>query len=550
MINPSNPAPGVYGYIKDASERFPLVSSSIPAYVGEAQRGKPNTPIFVTDNEDRRAKLGDLNPQKYGFAGYCLDRNLRNTNRAFFVRVVNQAKTAFAWLTVDDPAAVNPVMRLTNNSVAGSNVPEGNEDPMKNIGFLATTPGIQNVTGFFSAKDPGAWNNQITVAVGPSNPAGVPLRSNGHNPKHLNVYVYYGAFAAGIAPIEKFTVSLTQEVNENGEQMYIEDVINVNSKYIDFKHNELFGAQYEFVTSAHETLAGGDDGQRATVTQIVNAWDAYSDPEQIDISLLVNAGYTHHLIQHKMLQLAEQRGDAYAILDTPSNMQEVSNSVAYRRQTLNANTFWGGMYGPDILIYDTFTDRQLYIPISGDVAQRMAFTASNRALWFAAAGMENGTLQNILGVRHEYDQGARDALEQAQVNYVRKLPDGLGYCLWSQNTLLARASAFRDANVVALSLHILKASKTYTENKLFDPNDAFLRASIKTSADDFMRPIKAGRGVEYFNNQCDERNNTKDLIANGDLVLDMLYDPTIATKRVHVRFNLNPKGSTFTGIEA
>lgn len=549
MINPSNPAPGVYGYIKDASERFPSVSSSIPAFVGEAERGDVGVAVLCFDKQDRRERFGALDPQKYGFAGYCMDRALRNTNRAYFVRVVNNAMTAFAWLTVDDPTAVNPVIRLTNNSVAGSSVPVGDADPFKNVGFAATTPGIANITGFFCARNPGEWNNQITVAVGTSNPDGVPIRTNGHNPKHFVVYVYYGTFVAGITPVEKFTVSLDYEVDADGQQMYIEEVINNKSRYIKFKHNELFGAKYDFVTSAHETLDGGTNGQRATVNQIREAWEIYGDPEKIDVGLLVNSGYTHHLIQHKMLEIAERRGDAYAILDVPSNRQEVADSVAYRRQTLNANTYYGGIYGPDILIYDEYTDRKFYIPISGDVAQRWAFTAANRFLWFAAAGMENGMLQNILGVRVEYDQGARDSLESAQVNYVRKLPQGMGYALWAQNTLYARASALRDANVVALSLYILKASKAYTENRLFDPNDPFLRASVKQSADDFMRPILRGRGVERFENRCDEKNNPKDVVANGDLVLDMEYDPTIAAKRVHVRFNINPKGSRFTGVD-
>jgi phage tail sheath protein FI len=550
MINPSNPAPGVYGYLKDASERFPAVSSSIPAFVGEAERGDVGVATLCFDREDRRSKFGTLDPQKYGFSGYCLDRTLRNTNRAYFVRVVNQALTAFAWLTVDDPNATNPIIRLTNNSEAGSSIPSGNEDPFKNIGFVATNAGIRNVTGFFCARNPGDWNNKITVAVGPSNPAGVPIRTNGHNPKHFNVYVYYGTFVAGVMPVEKFTVSLDYEVNADGQQMYIEEVINNKSQFIKFKHNEIHGARYEFVTSAHETLDGGTNGQRATVNQIREAWELYADPERIEVSLLVNSGYTHHLIQHKMLEIAERRGDAYAILDVPSNMQEVSDAVSYRKQTLNANTYFGGIYGPDVLIYDEFTDRRFYIPISGDVAQRWAYTASNRFLWFAAAGMENGILQNVSGVRVEYDQGGRDALESAQVNYVRKLPDGQGFALWSQNTLYARASALRDANVVALSLYILKASKIYTENRLFDPNDSFLRAMVKQSADDFMRPILQGRGVEWFENRCDEKNNPVDVVANGDLILDMIYDPTIATKRVHVRFNINPKGSRFTGVDS
>lgn len=550
MINPSNPSAGSYGYIRDLSERIPTVSSSIPAYVGEAQRGPVGIPTMVIDEEDRRSQFGDLNPMKYGFAGYCLRRNLRDTNRAYFVRLVNNALTAFAWLTVDDPAAADPVMRLTNNSVAGSNIPQGVADPVATVGFQPTTPGIANITGFFAAKDPGAWNNQITVAVSPSNPLGVAIRGNGHNPRHLKVDVFFGTYVAGLSPIESFRVSLDYEVNEDNQQMYIEDVINGQSNYIVFKHNRDFGARYEFVTSAYETLAGGEDGQRVTDTQIMNGWDLYADPDRIEVSLLVNAGYTNHLVQHKMLQVAEKRGDAYAILDVPSNKQKTADAVAYRRQTLNANTYWGGLYGPDILIYDSYTDRQFYIPISGDVAGRASFTAANRALWFAVAGMNNGLLQDVLGIREIYRQGARDSLEEAQVNYVRKLPRGAGYALWAQNTLLNRASSLRDANVIFLCLYVLKASKRFTDNKLFDPNDSFLRAQVKGAADDFMKPIKSGRGVYEFSNICDHRNNTPQLIANGDLILDMIMDPTIATKRIHVRFNMNPKGSRFTGVDA
>lgn len=177
----------------------------------------------------------------------------------------------------------------------------------------------------------------------------------------------------------------------------------------------------------------------------------------------------------------------------------------------------------------------------------MAFTDNTRRLWFAPAGLAVGKL-NVLGLREVYDQGGRDALSEAQVNHVRKLPRGAGYCVWSQYTLYNRASSFQDCNVVRLSLYVLKANKRFLVNKLFDPQDSFLRSQIRTSADDFMEPIKAGRGVYEYSNVCDERNNTPDIIANNDLVLDMIYDPVIATKRVHVRFNLNPKGSRMTAI--
>lgn len=546
MLNPSNPSAGVYGNIIDLSERIPTVSSSIAAFVGEAQKGPVGVPTLLTDVEERRAKFGTLSPQKYGFAGYGIEQYLKVSNRGYFLRVVNNAKTALAYLTVDDTAASDPILRLVNNSIPGTNTPQGVDDPLNTVGFLPTQPGVANILGYFCAIDPGKWNDDITIMVSPSNPAGVPLRGNGHNPRHLVVNVYFGQLIAGVAAVERFVVSRSYEVDEDGNQMFIEDVINSQSNYIRFKNNELCPT-FDFVTTAQETLSGGSDGARVTNDQIIEAWEKYADPERIEVSLLVNSGYTHHLVQHKMLEIAARRQDAYAILDLPSDKQKVADAVAYRRQTLNANSYFGGIYGPDVLIYDPYTDRRIYVPISGHIASVMAYTDNVRRLWFAPAGITVGNL-NVLGLREIYDQGGRDALSEAQVNHVRKLPRGAGYCVWSQYTLYNRASSFQDCNVVRLSLYVLKANKRFLVNKLFDPQDSFLRSQIKTSADDFMNPIKAGRGVYEFSNVCDERNNTPDIIANNDLVLDMIYDPVIATKRVHVRFNLNPKGSRMTAI--
>ena len=547
MINPTNSAAGSYTRIIDLSERIPNVSTSIAAWVGEAEMGEVGVPTLVTDTEDRRAKFGALDPQRYGFAGYGVNHFLKVANRAYFMRIVNEAKTALAYLTVDDSGATDPVLRLVNNSSQGTNTPVGVDgNPLETIGFLPTQAGIQNVVGYFCAVNPGRWNNQISVAVMPSNPSGVALRGNGHNAKHFVVQVYFGPFTAGVAPVERFVVSREYEVDETGQQMFIEDVINSQSRYVRFKNNDLCPI-FDVVTQAAETFNGGHDGQRVTVDQIIEAWDKYADSDRIDVSILVNGGYTHHLIQHKMLEVAAKRGDTYAILDMPSDKQKVADSITYRRQILNANTYYGGIYGPDVLVYDEFTDRKIYVPISGYVAAVMAYTDSVRRLWFAPAGIDVGIL-NVLGLREIYDQGARDALSEAQVNYARNLPRGAGFCLWSQFTLYNRASSFQDCNVARLTFYILTASKRFTDNKLFDPNDSFLRAQVKTSADDFMRPIQAGRGVYEFQNICSEKNNPPQSIANGDLVLDMIYDPVIATKRVHVRFNLNPKGSTATDI--
>lgn len=547
MVSSSNKSAGVYNKITDLSQRIGNVTTSIAAFVGMAERGDVMKPVPFFDTEDRRQKFGDLNPEKYGMSGYSANTFIKAANRAFYVRVVNQAKTAVAYFTVDDPDATNPVIRLANNSAIGSTQPVGVEDPMNTLGFLATTPGIENVMGFFCAKDPGIWNNKLTIAVYPANPKGVPIRGNGHDPFKFYVDVFEGTYIVGMMPQEHHLVSRSYGVDENGDQTFIEDVINEQSTRIRFKNNSLCKT-FDIVKSANVTLGGGTAGLPVTNAQLMEGWNLYRDSERIDIGILVNAGQTSFEIHHYLAELARDRGDAFAVLDMPSNYQDVADAVNYRRNTLNLNSYYAGLYTPRVLEYDEYTDRQIWVPISGYVAACIATMDARYNVWWAPAGIENGRL-DVLGVEVAYNkQGARDALDAAQINYVRKLPQNLGYCIWNQSTLYAVTSNLQYINVVRLTMTVLKASNKFTTDKLFDPNDSFLRAEIKGAADEYMEDIKKGRGVYAYSNVCDERNNTNESIANRDLILDMLFEPTIFTKRVHLRFALNPKGSTVTDL--
>ena len=203
------------------------------------------------------------------------------------------------------------------------------------------------------------------------------------------------------------------------------------------------------------------------------------------------------------------------------------------------------IYGSDVLVYDSVNDLELYVPPSGYVAASFAKADNNRALWFAPAGIELGTLE-ILGTRVHYDQGARDALDMAQINPIRKMPRGGGYVIWGQQTTQKDATAFQYVNVVRLVNYVLKTAQRSALRGVFRPNDQLLRDRIRGIADSILEPIRLGRGVYDYQNICDERNNTNDTIANGDLVLDMVMDPVIAAKRIHVTFNVNPTGSRAT----
>lgn len=542
ILNPSNPAPGIYTKIVDLSERPANVDTSIAAFVGAAPRGPVGEPTLITDFANYRATFGFGGPE-FGYMAYAVEPFMLVSSRAYITRVVNGALTAGAYFTSDDVNAQNPQLALSVWTDQQQD-PEGKEDPMNTLGFSPQTPGGGNILGYFAAANPGQWNNGIVVEIRPANPAGVAIRGNGHNPLHFWVDVYENKPGADTPPDESHLVTRHMEIDEEGNQLFIEEVINKRSNIVRFKNNP-YCPEIEIVNTAATILAGGTDGERPTNDQIIEAWQEYEDPEEIFVDILVNSGYTHHTVQHAMETVARTRGDAFAILDLPSDQQDVASAINYKRNILNMSSRYAAIYGSDVAVYDSINDRELYVPVSGYVAASFARADRDRALWFAPAGMELGTV-NIRGTRVHYDQGARDAFDGAQINPIRKLPRGQGYVIWGAKTTQNRATSFQWVNVMRLTQYVLRRAQASVNFAVFNPQDSVLRSRVRSVINSIFEPIRRGRGVYEYQVVCDERNNTSDVIANGDLVVDMVYDPVITTQRIHVIFNINPTGSRAT----
>lgn len=543
FFNRVNPSAGVYQNEVDMSTRATAASTSIVCTVGEASIGPVGVVTDIFDREDLRAIFGTPNAQKYGFALYCAEQALAQTKSLKFIRVANtDALTAGAYFTFDDADAVEPEIRITVFD-DGTNVPKGVWDPMVNLGFPQDMPGLLNTPGYFCAANPGEWNNRLAVGIRPAAPKGVSLSDETqYDPYTFYVDVYLDYKGASSRPVETFFVSREYQLNGDGGQMYIEDAINLSSQYIRFKNN-LACPPIKVKKSAFEFFAGGTDGTRPTEAQIAKAWEAYADSEVVDANILMNSGYTTPLVQRKMVEIAERRADSLAVLDLPDASYLPAHATKYMRDTLNVSSSYGAMYAPFVQIRDTYNDKYIFIPPSGHVCAAMAFTDYNRAVWFAPAGLSRGQVR-VTGIRSKYKQGARDSMDKAKVNIIRNLP-GRGYVIMAQDTMQAHDSAFSNVNVRRLINFIKKSVASAATVSNFDPNDRFTQLTLTNICNDFLRPIKAGRGLYEFESICDSRNNKPDTIANGDLRLDVYVDPTIPAKRIHVTAHIMPTGTYF-----
>lgn len=535
-----NTSAGTYSQEQDLSIRATAAATSIGVIVGEAPMGPVGIPTLVTDRADLKSKFGAKSVKKFGFGLYSAEIFLAQSKALYFSRVVDPAtaRTAGAYLSADDITSEFPVIKLVKFD-DGSNNPQGVlGNPLETLGFVVGTPGINSVLLYVAAANPGKWNDQISVQIRPSSQAGTGVGEHS-DPYQFYLDVFVNYTGPDNVPAESFLVSRKTELSGDGQQLFVEDVVNVKSNLIRVKNNPHCG-QVKIGKSAFEFFAGGEDGNRPSEIELVNAWDQYEDKEQLRVNLLINSGYTTPNFQRKMDSIARQRGDAVALLDLPDSNHVVSRAINYRRNSLNLNSSFAAMYAPFVEIMDTESNKPVFVPPSAFVAAACAYTDYNRAVWFAPAGLNRGQV-NVRNIRTRYNQGARDALDRAQVNIIRNIP-GRGFVIMGQDTLQTFASGFSNLNVRRLVNFVKTSIEDATIPSVFNPNDSFERLKLKTICDDFMRPIRSGRGVYEWETICDERNNKPDTIANNDIVLDLILDPSIPAKRAHLGAVIQPTG--------
>lgn len=508
MLATSSPSAGVYTIENDRSKRITALSSSIAAIVGYSERGPVMQRTLSTDNEDFTLRFGKQDPDMDGFFHYCAGGFLAHGNRLYGTRVVKNAKTGGVMITtVDNFASARPL----EEGFEWDRV-EPNFSPMDIM--------------LIHAENPGEWNNTLRVALIPNvgDPSGDSFT--------LNVYE-----GDSDIPVEQYNCTTFKKV-ENKKQLFVEEATK-RSKRIRVKLNRKHAAlqddkQFDLVNAiVGGSLSGGDNGEKVTQAEIMEGWDLYADWEQVDVNILINGGWSTVPIQLHLDQIAQMREDCIAILDVPEDYQEGNLPVEYRRNVLNLNSSYSALYTSDILMRDTENQVSLYLPPSGHVAGRYAYTDQTKACWWAPAGEDRGKIENALGTRYEYKLGHRNALTESQVNCIRSISN-VGTCIFDELTLQAYASTTSSVHARRL-LAMLRASvRVGNLTGVFRPNNSTLQMEQKQAAEELLRPVLRGQGLYWFSVVCDERNNTPETIQNGDIIVDIYLQITETAKRIHL----------------
>lgn len=205
---------------------------------------------------------------------------------------------------------------------------------------------------------------------------------------------------------------------------------------------------------------------------------------------------------------------------------------------------YAATYGNWVKVYDSYSDKRVWVPVSGYAAAAFARTDATAQPWIAPAGLTRGVINNVVDIAFNPNQKQRDFLYPISINPVVFFNTD-GFVIFGQKTLQTKPSAFDRINVRRLFLALEKAVQRSLRFFVFEPNTEFTRTRLKNTITPIFELAKNTEGLYDYLIVCDERNNTPDSIDRNELNVDIYIKPVRAAEFILVNFIATRTGQNF-----
>jgi len=311
--------------------------------------------------------------------------------------------------------------------------------------------------------------------------------------------------------------------------------------------NKLGADAVKVSTFARTKLTGADPISTSSATLTDEIYEQlninFFSKEEVKITALVDLDFPI-AIKQRMDEICQTRKDSIALLnvsaDTMINLstgQKTSNQTSlvktWAENTLNINSSYSALYANYFKIYDQYNDEERWVPCTGHVANRMAFTINNFEPWNAVAGLKRGIISGVLKVAFNPNERQMKVLYPNRINPIVEFR-GEGVVIWGQKTRQSDASSTDRINVRMLLIYIETALENFSRPVIFKQNDEFSRAEWRANVGPFLNSIVQRRGVENYKLICDETNNTKEVVSRNEFQGYVIVRPTTVAEFIKI----------------
>ena len=298
-------------------------------------------------------------------------------------------------------------------------------------------------------------------------------------------------------------------------------------------------------TTASESVPGGSmtlgvDDNTMTPALLQAGFTLYQTPEVVDITLLLGGASAPATTGRWIIDnIAATRKDCMAFV-SPASTSVVNNSGSEVTALTTDNTALGSsnyavMDSAWKYQYDRYRDTFMYVPMNGDIAGLCARTDYSHDSWWSPAGLNRGTIKNIVKLSWEATKANRDTMYPLSINPIIT-QTGAGVVLWGDKTMQVVPSAFDRINVRRLFIVLEKAIAVAAKAMLFEFNDEFTRAQFVNMVAPFLREVQGRRGITDFKVVCDSSNNTGQIIDTNQFVGDIFIKPARSINYIQLNF--------------
>jgi len=274
------------------------------------------------------------------------------------------------------------------------------------------------------------------------------------------------------------------------------------------------------------------------------AIDIISNQDEYDINMLAMPGVIHSihpLVTNLGIDMCEERGDAFFVMDLNSVDASVNQAVS---DVSGLDSNYAAVYYPWVKVLDSAKNKPVLVPPSVIVPGAIAASDRIAAEWFAPAGLNRGVLGNVLEAKIRLNQAERDILYDSKINPIATFPQ-TGVCIWGQKTLQERSTALDRINVRRLLIALKKFIASSSKYLVFEQNTQSTRNRFLNIVNPYLESVQQRQGLYAFRVQMDEANNTPDVIDRNQLVGAIYLQPTKTAEFIVLDFNVLPTGATF-----
>lgn len=370
-----------------------------------------------------------------------------------------------------------------------------------------------------------------------------------------------------IQPLESYFGSMIPFKDDDGNELFIEQIINGNSKFIYVKANGRFNVEssWNYDTAILDVPTGTDSSGFYMLNTIRNAylgggastddsgltgrdsdfWSYFENREELPVQIIINPNYDD-IDKLAVADLVSKRRDMIATNQVGNvntlNFQDVLNSERYGYPAPSYMSLYAGYSR----VYDRYNDKFVFLPNSIFGASLMARTDRIAQPWFAPAGVTRGTMA-VLDQNKIYSQDHIGRLYDRNINCV-KLIQGTGFVMFGQRTAQLKKSALDRINVRRALLYIQNNIETALNQFVFENNTQQTRLRVFSLLDEFLSGVKAQDGVFDYDVVVDDSNNPPSVIDANQLNVDIYVQPVKSIEFIQFTTVVTRTGVSFSDV--